>query len=476
MSDPAFLRDSIGSSRRRWTNLLLGTALPALALAIAPGTARAQAFNGNPTVGSGTVTRTVSTGAETITVNSPSAIINWTPNDLTPIANFLPQGNVATFQNGANVANFAVLNRVIPQVGGQLIALNGTVISQLQGTAGTTRGGTVAFYTPNGLIIGSTAVFNVGNLVLTTLDPDGNFGAFSNGTGSSSLFSAINPASSITISPGAQINLTANNSFLAVLSPRIDMGGTVRVNGSTAYVGAEQANLSINAGLFNIVVATGSGDATPIVHTGSTGGPSSTGTGDNHQIAMVAIPKNQAITMLLSGSIGYDAATVAGVQNGQIFLGSGWHQPPNPQEAGPTLLNANIRFDNGGTVTSNLEARARGDITIRSLPAPFSASGDLKLLGRSSINLISQGTGASLLIGGKLQAASYSFTDGSAGNIRVAALDGGLLRVTGTSDIRADSLFIFGFPNNPPVASGGTVTLEAIGGTLDFRSNVVAAA
>lgn len=460
-----------GASLARWKLLLLGTALPTLALAITPGRASAQAFNGTPT-GPG-FTRTIAPGSETITINTPSTIINWTPTELGPVADFLPAGNVATFQNGAGVTDFAVLNRIIPEVDGQVIALNGRVISQLQSAAGTTRGGSVAFYTPNGLIIGSNAVFDVGNLVLTTLDPV-RFPL----DGSPTRFTAVNPASSITILPGAQINATAANSYVAVLSPRIDMGGAVRVDGSTAYIGAETVDLAINSGLFTIIVTTGSGDATPIVHTGSTGGPASTGGADSHQIAMVAVPKNQAITMLLSGSLGYDTAANAAVENGVITLSSGRNlfSTSFSEEVGPTDLDSSIRFD-GGTVTSNLDAQSRGSTVISSSQTAFNATGNVRLLGRSSTELVAEGTGGLITIAGKLEGAAYSNTTGLAGSVRVAALNGGTVSVAGTTRLRTDSLGIFGRPAGaPPIYSGGTATIEALGGTVSFGKDVTLAA
>jgi filamentous hemagglutinin family protein len=210
--------------------LMSSAALATLAVVAAPERATAQstqgAFLGNPTVVSGAATRQVTgSGTETITVGTNNAIINWTPIDTTsPIVNFLPAGHTATFQNGANVTNFAVLNRILPSAPGQIVALNGTVISQLQSEAGNVRGGTVAFYTPNGLVIGSTAVFDVGSLVLTTLDP-ANFGAFA--SGNFSRFTASNPSSSIVVQPGAQINALQPGSVVAMLSPRVEMGGNV---------------------------------------------------------------------------------------------------------------------------------------------------------------------------------------------------------------------------------------------------------
>ena len=133
---------------------------------------------------------------------------------------------------------------------------------------------------------------------------------------------APNPASSITVAQGAGINALTEGSYVGIVAPRVEMAGNVRVNGSAGYIAAEAVDLTINDGLFNIVVQTGSEDANGIVHGGNTGGPASTGAGDNHKIYMVAVPKNQALTMILEGSVGFEAATSATVENGEIILSS----------------------------------------------------------------------------------------------------------------------------------------------------------
>src|SRR4051812_7312152 len=115
----------------RHARLLLSAAVGGIAAVAAAGAAHAQAFNGTPGVVAGTATRTV-TGptTETIQVDSASAIINWKPNLAgSGTIIFLPAGNVATFQNGLNNPDFAVLNRIIPGVPDRPIALNGQVIS-----------------------------------------------------------------------------------------------------------------------------------------------------------------------------------------------------------------------------------------------------------------------------------------------------------------------------------------------------------
>ena len=102
------------------------------------------------------------------------------------------------------------------------------------------------------------------------------------------------------------------------------------VNGSAAYVAGEDVTLTMNQGLFDIQVDVGTSDpydpdsGNGVVHTGTTGGPASSGAGDNQKIYMVAVPKNQALTMLLSGSAGFTPAGAAQVVNGEIVLSAGW--------------------------------------------------------------------------------------------------------------------------------------------------------
>ena len=305
--------------RARRRSLLLGGACgAALALAAPAEQANAQAFQGTESVGAGSFERVITgTGTETIQLFSDSAVINWTPNDNqgTGNINFLPVGNTATFENGdSGLTDFSVLNRILPSDSGRIVELNGAVVSQLQTQAGTVRGGTVAFYTPGGIIVGANATFDVGNLLLTTLDPvfdpqTGEFFAFN----TYNLTQATTPGSAITVLPGAQINAPNEGSYIAMAVPRVEQGGTVRVNGAAAYVAAEAVDLSINNGLFDIFISSGTSDVQGVVHTGSTGGPASTVAGDNHRIYMVAVPKNQALTMLLEGNVGFDVPTGARV-------------------------------------------------------------------------------------------------------------------------------------------------------------------
>lgn len=100
--------------RANRNRLFISCATIAIATAaLMPQKAAAQAFQGTINSSTGTVTRnTTSPTAETITIGSPTATINWTPTGQ-PNGNgnidFLPAGSVATFQGDANAGNYTVL-------------------------------------------------------------------------------------------------------------------------------------------------------------------------------------------------------------------------------------------------------------------------------------------------------------------------------------------------------------------------------
>jgi filamentous hemagglutinin family protein len=108
-------------------------------------------------------------------VYSPSAVIDWAPASPAgggPI-NFQPTGTTAIFSN-LDTADYAVLNRIIPRNPARPVVFNGTVISQMRdlATGLVSRGGTLFFYSPAGILIGPTGVFDVGSLALTASDLD----------------------------------------------------------------------------------------------------------------------------------------------------------------------------------------------------------------------------------------------------------------------------------------------------------------
>lgn len=470
MSAPRSTNRTFRPARR--VELLMSCGAAAVALVAGAGQASAQAFQADHMVVAGSVTRNSGPATDTITVDSPTAIVNWDPfpDEGTGVIDFLPAGHIATFQNGANTTDFMILNRILPRDPTRAVAFNGTVISQLQTAAGPVRGGTVAFYSPGGIIIGRSAVFDIGNLLLTTIDPiaDGNGGFFHFNT--FDLRGPVDPNSFVRIEAGAEITATAANSWVAVASPRVEQFGAVRVNGSVAYIAAEALTLTINNGLFDILVETGSSSADhTLVHTGSTGGPASTGADDPHNIYMVAVPKNTAVTALLSGSAGFDAAVSAGVENGEIILSAGRNilggafieRPDSP--ASFNILS--------GTYTSDVRGSASVDFTAGSPGGDLDFSGDLTLLAGGTAHLLAQDStvavGGDVTLRADVRGGPGATIDATGGEALITATGNAAIRIGGNAVLSANGTGgVDGQTGTVGHGTGGTVRVDAEGGTI----------
>ncbi|MEL6875116.1 MAG: hypothetical protein AAGM33_06520, partial [Pseudomonadota bacterium] len=354
---------------------LMATA-PASAQTIAPRNTPNQAFQATENFVLGTGNVSISSDIDTVTINAAQTVINWTTLDTADInatqdlINLLPQGTSLVFQGP--VSGYTVLNRILPTNNGagqfRAVAMNGTVQSEL-GVNGPI-GGDIWFYSPGGILVGSDATFDVGSLILTTNNIDTTGGLFGS-NGEIRFRGTADSLSAVTIQENADIIADNDGSYVALVAPRVTQGGEVRVNGSTAYVAAEQADLTINNGLFDISITVGTADSVGVEHTdtGFTTGPSAAPIADDNNtpnineanrdaqaIYLVAVPKNDAITMLVGGDIGYEAATTAGVINGEIVLSAGYNVSVGgtPQSAQVVLADqpvsafpTNIEFTEG---------------------------------------------------------------------------------------------------------------------------------
>lgn len=473
---------------------LLGKASSAMALATglalgASGAAQAQvappvgAYEGTPTVASGSAFINRTTNTDTIQVDTNQAVINWTTNDTAtggaPI-NFLPNGRTAIYTNNPSVQNqFTVLNRIIPTDPSRAIALNGTIISQLQTGAGLVPGGNVWFYSPGGIVVGATGVIDVGGLLLTSADPvrDG-AGNFIDASGSFTLGGATSPTSYVQIDPGALVQATPENSYIAMVAPIIRQNGTVDVNGSALMVGAEAATITFGTGgLFDIEVTTGTnggpagafGEA--IRHGGSTGGAASGGVGDNHRIYMVAVPKNNAITIAIaSGSqLGFDVAGAADVDGNSIVLSSGYNvfgdsvdtaSPVNGSQLSVMTMNG------ANDVTSAFYASTTNSTTVSADGGAMNFASDVELYGAVSATLRSNLVGGNIQVFGDVivssdNGAAVSGGPGAGGIAAIFAQDNGTLVIAGNALVSAN-----GTGDDAVTGSAGL----GIGGTADVRS------
>ncbi len=417
-----------------------------------------------------------SAAVDRVNVLASSAIIDWTTFDAGAAGTevtFLGTGSNLEFTS--SLSDYTVLNRVLTPGFDSAIRIDGGVTTSTFSGSGT--GGNIWFYSAGGIIVGDTGSFDVGSLLLTTSDIDP--ADVINGAFDVTFTGTSNSASAIRIDGGASIRANNPNSYVAMVAPRIEQNGTVTVNGSAAYVAAEEATMIIENGLFDISVAVGTEDTNGIVHgeTGSTGGAASTGITDEQAIYFVAVPKNDAITMLVGGVVGYDAAASASFDNGRIILTTGDTVGVNtqPVNIGGSNVDVSTNFVdttvNGGPagsvtienieLTSTTEVFAEGSITLQSngtaddqrtviVDGFGGRAADLSLTAGEAVNLRASGTGIIDVAG------SLSITAGDgAGN-------GGDISLVATTKGAGVSPFVGG-----TISTGGNLTLDGSGRGLD---------
>ncbi|QDH35703.1 hypothetical protein [Porphyrobacter sp. YT40] len=462
------------------SRLMVGCGSTALALALVLGTpqrAAAQAVNAEGSVTNGVAFFDAPSANElAVDVVTPTVVIDWTPfEDQSGNAlDFLPAGNILRFRSG-QLRDFAVLNRILPSTGNSVAVINGSVISQVRDAAGVdVPGGFIAFYSPTGILVGETATFDVGSLLLTTLDATPQ--SFDDFVGGGFLTLQGQPGSTarVQIAPGAQISALAENSFFAVVAADVQMSGTARVNGTHAYVAGEVVNLRLSNGLFDIAIPVGTAASGQVVTLdGTIGGPSSTGAGDNHMIYALARASQDPISMLFSGNLGFDPAQSAGVINGEIILAA------NYNVFGRNVDTGSIRddFDSVEFRGTGATSDVRADITLRDL----AATSDVLAIGTGQ-TVAETATGNSSYAGnlwlvGSLGAAVRSLTGGSFtidGDVLVDARDYGVVSssLQSLDAINATGgtaqILVSGANSSVTIRGRASVTAEAFGGAEDI--------
>lgn len=449
----------------------------------APRASMAQSFQATPTVVAGSVfIDTPNASTTNVTVTSPTSIIRWTPTRAAnnSVVQFQDAGTTANFRPNPtlSIGGYTVLNQIIAPSTTDIIRFDGNVIS--------TALGNIWFYTPGGLIIGGNANFNVGSLVLTTSNIANN-NLFVGPNGSLRFTGTPNSNSAIDIRPGARINSQAfGSNYIALVAPRIIQGGQIgssaaaggNINQSTVLVAAEQAEITFRStSLFDITVTTGSNDANGIVHTGTTTAPAPTATNPGGSIYFVAVPKNQAMTMLLSGVIGHEANTANFTTEGSIILGAGQDIAAadnfgisntfSPHaNAGPASISFAPTSGANLVVTDRVRAAATGAVSDANASGDASFAKDVTLISRQTASL-SAGVGRSLSFGRDLtvdssQVATQVGETIRAGNAALSANGlGARISVAGTTTLNASA----SVPSNTSgIAFAGNATLIATSG------------
>jgi len=440
--------------------------------------ASAQSFLGDPTVTFGSVNIFEGVDTTDFDVQSPTAVIDWVPDDNEVgggAINFQPSGTTATF-NSFN-GDYAVLNRIGVVDPSRLIGLNGTIQSFIGGES---VGGNIFFYSPSGFVIGSSAVINVGSLVLSAspifVDDNGNF-LGSNGT-TVTFEQAPNSNASITTAAGSQINANGAGSYVALVAPQITHRGVIRTDGAAALVAVEAATITFSPdGLFDIQVTVGTDAGTGVHVDGGTITRNNPDDGGNHRAYLVAVAKNDAVAMLINNgaSIGFETATSAAVEDNVVVLSGGRNVSSGQPtfETGAALVNLAI---DSSAMSSDVFADVTGDVDIRTQSGDTSFGGNLTLYAGFD-SFIEAINGNTLSIGGTLFA-NLDFQGAGTQTI------GNLLRITasGSSTLTVGgdvlvSAVAYGADDGEGIeagdATGGTVIIQTgSGSTIDIAGDV----
>jgi hypothetical protein len=454
--------------------LALGTLL-----AWTPQSARAQGFAGTGAVTHGSATIDISTPGTT-NVNLPNtserATITWTPTDTAtgggPI-DFLPSGNIVNYTGDAGASGpYTVLNRIIPADISRSVAFNGTVNS-----ANNVR---VFFYSPGGLLIGSTARFNVGGLLLSTseLNVDGS-NDFMPVLDQFSVAGTAGSTSAIEIQAGAEIRAESvgQSNYVVAIAPRIKQDGLISARGSVALVAAESADFAVDSqGLFNITVNQGSEvSANTFSHTGSTGGPDAAGVGEFRRVYMVAVPKNNAISMAIEsgGSIGFDVAGAASLVGNTIVLSAG-HNIADTGTGDPIVAtqagigSADITVSRGN-YTSNTIVRSMTNATVADNVLAgnpnINFASDLSV--RAASNAAVRADLGDVTIAGAVNVSADAPTNGFAGQALLAAGGAGTSLTAASAIVSANNL-----STNAPIAIGGIANVTSAGGSIAIANTL----
>ncbi len=442
-------------------------------------------------------------GSDVVELFASAAIIDWRTFDAgtgSGDVTFLASGDNLNFTS--DLGSYTVLNRITTPGVDTAIRIDGNVTSNVFSSSIT--GGDIWFYSPGGIVIGSSARFDIGSLLLSTseIDPndviDGSFAVEFLGT-------PVN-SSAITIESGAFIqadNAFSNSTYVAMVAPQINQNGVVLANGSVAYVAAEEARMTIQNNLFDISVGVGTEVTDAVTHTGRTSGDSSTGQLDEQAIYFVAVPKNEAVTMLVSGEVGYASASAATIENGNLILTTGARVERRERTIQVRNSNGTFRDEqisenfidttvdggpagniilDGVNLRTSAEIFAEGDATLRATgvgnPTSISTSGtgdtDLTVRAGNSISLEVSGDSEMFIAGDLNLIAGDGVGNGGDISIDVNATGSTVASTAGfvfvTGNLTADTS-AFGLEDSLNVANNGGTGIggDAVAGNIDFQ-------
>lgn len=474
---------------QRNANRLAVTSSLAIATALLFGgaqAAKAQSFNASGTVVAGSASISTGSGTTDVFVGG-TAVINWAPTDTATSAApilFQNSGTTATF---SSTADFTVLNRILPTDQTRAIQFDGTVLGRI-GASAPSPGGTIYFYSPGGIIASSSAVFDVGNLGLTSLPVAFNATTGEFDAGDVVNFGTANAGSVVNLNTGANVTATG---YVALVAPTVTHSGSINLNApaggaaAAALVAANAATITFSPdGLFDIQVTQGTGDVTGgINNSGSITGTAGAGLTASHRVYMVAIPQNQAIAIAIQGgsALGFDIAGAADVDGNAVILSAGHNVVAG--EIDPTDLGVGrasvLMSATGGNIDFTSAVRARGTIVqiqsgTPSSPDSMSFAGDTVLTGRDQVSVTA--AGGSIAFAGSVTGNTdtllpQSSANPDGGGVAFNASSGGSLTVAG--DLIADASGVRDRTGDG-IVTGGSAQLgvNGTGSSVSISGNV----
>ncbi|WP_439547168.1 beta strand repeat-containing protein, partial [Sandarakinorhabdus sp.] len=449
-------------------------------------------FQGTPDVILGSIDRSEFGQTEFIDVNATQTTINWTPIDdgSSGTINFLPSDRTVEFRSGSSIngSSYTVLNRIIAANPSAVIGLSGTVNSDADGS--------IWFYAPGGLLLTNTANFNVGSLLLTANDPVGAAGGqpFITNGNQFRLQADSGSTARVEIESGAGINASNHNSYVIAVAPGFRMDGNINVNGSAALVAAEDVSFTLNGGLFDITTNISSAAGGMSSVSGNITGPGgNSAILDYHRIYMMAMPRNDAMTMLITGSgqIGFDIASAADVDGNAVVLSGGYDIQGSAagkglghfanQPAATSTATATVDVD-AATFTSNLVVRSKNVAQAIARTGQLDIARDIEVYADGQAFIGARNNQLLEVSGNVLADASVQFNETAganrtAGQADVAAIDGGIVGVLGTitarADARGDSTTAAGQAGG--IGTGGFAQIRSADGFLQGQSLLASA-
>lgn len=439
--------------------LLSGSALMGLSLALSLGSAQAQMVADVVSNSGATISNSGST--TNVSVTAPTAVIQWNPTatvaDADGAYTVLGQGSELRFTGSGN---YTVLNQFVDDVGGnfnELVAIRGNVISRSDSDS---FGGNIWFQNAGGILVGATGRFDVGSLLLTSRNIDQTGGLF--GSEGEIRFRGAGTSGSIINRGEILARNQSGAAYVAMVAPTIVQSNLVEADGSIAYIAAEAVDLTINNGLFDINMIVGAEGGTVINHSGTSENLTSA---SDQRVYFAALPKNNAITMLVSGNLGFDVTNADVAANGSIILSAGYNITSGTIDNGDVNSGSLSNISFGDTrINGNLSANATGNINVDiAAGQEFAARRDVSLRGQSSVTMTVAGDVTADSLG--LYSNGFGTTAGTA---RLTQTGGNIEILSGYLTIDASRPMDAALPN----LNAGTAELRITGGTMTVASGI----